>query len=293
MDESSSTPNSSSDQQTLPAAIRAVRRQESQPEVVLRIEPDGRYLRLARNVGQPLSFMMNYSDAKRVQNNRGGFDGEIDPRHELFVTGTEENEKVTNRDRYSVLDFLKELDRKITYIPDWGWVSKQQDEQRRIKVIGRYVERVEWLHFQVKNLGLPVQIRPLAKGLNSKHFRESVEGFRRLGLDEVAIYGVQTPSNRELVTRTEQAISVLDPVSVMLIGRGVPRQLRDFPRRVDAIASWRAWTNACNLSADYYSEFKLNMWIQQNLHTLKRGHEQVQTGIDQFDSAVSEVTADG
>lgn len=293
MNESSNTPDTCSDQQTLPEVIRAARRRNSRPEVILRIEPDGRYLRFARKVDRPLSFMVNHSDARRVLDNRGGFDGVIDRRHKLYVTATEKNKVVANRDRWTVFDFLAEFDREVTYTPDWGWVSKAQEDPRRLKAIGRYVDRVEWLSVKIEEHGLPVTLRPLLKGLNAEHFRESVARYRRLDINEVAIYGVETPSNRELVTRTEQAILALDLVSVMVIGRGSPRQVAAFPRRVNAIASWRNWMDASNFSADYYSKFNLLMWIQRNRHALQQGHEVVQTDLNLFDGAEEEVTADG
>lgn len=261
-------------------------------DVVYRIEPHGRYLRCIQD-RTIQHVMVNLSDAVRVVENRGGFDQILGPDHTLTITGTEDDEVVLNRSRYDVVDFYAQIDRPVQVIPDWAWAYEGTDATLLEKGIDRYWGRFEWLYTEAqKRDDLDhVEFRPLAKGLGADHYKRAVETYDRLGINKIAIYGAQTPSLKKLTARTEQAVSVFDPESLMVIGRAAPQDVVQFPKQVDAVAGLRNWKKACNLTADGYSQSDLTMWHLKVKKALLTGSTDLQTGLGEH--FPQEVKTDG
>jgi len=263
-------------------------------EVILRWDPHGKFIRF--NEGNQLvkHLMVNYSKAKRVFENRSGrFDSLIEPHQTLTITGTENDLKNLNRSRWSVIEFFEDIECEFRYVIDWSWVyKKKMSLAERRESIKDYTQRVEWFYEKAEELGLNhVEFIPLAKGLHEGHFAEQKEMFERLGIRRFAIYGTQTRSLSRLVNRVDQAIGVLNPEGVLVIGRQAPEDVAEFPELVDGVAGYWNWKESCNLTADGYSSEDFAKWFNKVKTALRTERTGRQIGLS---SAIrKEVRSDG
>lgn len=273
-------------QQTLDNALAST---ESRNEVILRWDPHGKFLRF--NDGNQLveHLMVNYSKAKRAHENRdGGLNGILEPHQTLTIAGTEDDEKTLARGRYDVVDFLADIDREVRYVPDYGWTYSGMRPDDLYNIVDTYVDRVEWLYEEAAAMGLDhVEFIPLAKGLNTEHYRWAAETYQQLGVDRIAMYGVQTRSMPTFVRRVEQAANVFDPTGILVIGKQSPNDVADLPALVDGVAGLWNWKEACNLTADGYSSEYFTTWFYNVKDALRTGHTTAQTGLP------TEVRTDG
>ena len=256
--------------------------QPDRPEVIFRIEPHGKYLRCIHENRITEQVMINYTPARGVIDNRGGFENILEPYQTLTISGTEKDELTLKRSRYNVIDLFIDSDRSFRYVPDWSWVYGTSSAA--LNAVDRYVERVEWLYEEAESLGLlnKVEFIPLVKGINPSHFERAIETYQQLGIERVAVYVAQTRSFPEIRTRIGQVISTNDPKGVLVIGRGAPREVSQLPDRVDGIASLRNWKKKASLTASGYSTDKLKMWKYNNEKALTSGSTDVQTGLNSF-----------
>lgn len=256
--------------------------QPARTEVIFRIEPHGKYLRCVHENQITEQVMINYTPARGVIDNRGGFKNILEPYQTLTISGTEKDELTLNRSRYDVIDLFIDSDRSFRYVPDWSWVYGTSSAA--LDAVDRYVGRVEWLYEEAESLGLldKVEFIPLVKGVNPSHFERAIETYQQLGINRVAVYVAQTRSFPEIKTRVGQVISTNDPEGVLVIGRGAPHEISQLPDRVDGIASLRNWKKEANLTASGYSPEKLRMWKYKNEIALASGSTDVQTGLNSF-----------
>lgn len=263
-------------------------------EVILRWDPHGKFLRF--NQGNQLvhHLMVNYSKGKRAFKNRSGrFDALLEPHQTLTITGTEDDLDTLERPVWGVLDFFEEIEREFRYVPDWSWVyNKKMTPAERRESLDDYTTRIDELYEGAETLGLDhVEFIPLAKGLHDGHFAELVETFDRWDVDRIAIYGSQTRKLQRLVNRIDQAIDVLDPEGVLVIGRQAPEDVEDLPDRVDGVAGYWNWKEACNLTADGYSSEDFTTWFQKVKNALRTERTGRQIGLNSVRR--EEVRSDG
>lgn len=261
-------------------------------EVILRWDPHGKFLRF--NDGNLLvqHLMANYSKAKRAFRRFQGFDAVLEPHQTLTITGTERDGITVNRPRWDVIDFFEEIDREFRYVIDWGWVYPNMPDSNKRKIIDRYVDRVEWFYEKVEELGLDhVELIPLGKGLHRGHYERAKEVYNQLGVTRIGMYGVQTPSLPKFIWRTEQAIETFDPEGVLVIGKQSPNEVGQLPERVDGVAGFWNWKQACNLTADGYSSEGLVTWFYNVKNELQNGRTYRQIGLDT--ALQQEVRTDG
>lgn len=251
-------------------------------EILFRWNPHGKFLRF--NDGNQLvqHLMVNYSEAKQYfQNQDGGFDEILEPHQTLTITGTEQDEDTVTRPRWDVIDFFADIDREVRYVVDWGWVYPKMPFENQQAIIDRYVDRVKWFYEKKAELGLDhVELIPLGKGLHRDHYLRAVEVYDQLGVERIGMYGVQTPSLKTFVWRTEQAIEVFDPEGVLVIGKQSPDDVAQLPDRVDGVAGLRNWKQACNLTADGYSSEGLATWYYNIKEKLRNGRTNRQIGLN-------------
>lgn len=238
--------------------------------------------------------MVNYSKAKTAFKNRSGrFDALLESHQTLTITGTEADLDTLERPVWDVLDFFKEIERELRYIPDWSWVyNKKMTSIERRESLSDYTTRIDELYEGAETIGLDhVEFIPLAKGLHDGHFAELVETFDRWEVSRIAIYGSQTRSLSRLITRIDQAIDVLDPEGVLVIGRQAPEDVAKFPDLVDGVAGYWNWKEACNLTADGYSAEDFTSWFHKVKNAVQTERTTRQIGLN---SATSEgVRTDG
>lgn len=250
--------------------------EDQRHEVYLRVElSDRRYENVLDGNQLITHVMVSQSDARRVVDNRGGFGGILEDHHQLTVVGCEKDEIVIERGRYDDLDLMMDIEREFQFVPEFIWLYGTMDDSKQEAAINGYTERFEWLYNQKEDHGLNhVTLTPLAKGLNREHFKQYRDLYNRLGINRYAIYGVQTPSTKELAERIDISTSVLDPDGVLVIGRGSPNDIRKLPSRVDGVAGLRYWKKECNLTADGYSSERLAMWFDKVKRALRKENEQ-------------------
>lgn len=226
--------------------------------------------------------MVNYSEAKRYFENRDGeFDEILEPHQTLTITGTEDDEDTVDRPRWDAIDFFTDIDRKFRYVLDWGWVYPNMPSSNQQDIIDRYVDRVKWFYEKTEELGLNhVKLIPLGKGLHREHHLRAAEVYEQLGVERIGMYGVQTPSLKKFIWRTEQAIDVFDPEGVLVIGKQSPDEVAQLPDRVDGVAGLRNWKQACNLTADGYSSEGLARWYYNIKEKLRNGRTNRQIGLN-------------
>lgn len=263
-------------------------------EVILRLDPHGKFLRF--NEGNQLvrHLMVNYSKAKRAFKNRSGrFDALLELHQTLTITGTEDDLDTLERPVWDVLDFFEEIECEFRYIPDWSWVyNKKMTPEERRESLDDYTTRIDELYEGAESIGLDhVEFIPLAKGLHDGHFAELVETFDRWEVDRIAIYGTQTRSLQRLVNRIDQAIDVLDPESVLVIGRQAPGDVEVLPDQVDSVAGYWNWKEACNLTADGYSSEDFTTWFHKVKDALQTERASRQIGLNS--ATRKEVRSDG
>lgn len=238
--------------------------------------------------------MVNYSKAKTAFENREGrLDALLEPHQTLTITGTEGDLDTLERPVWDVLDFFAGIERECRYVPDWSWVykTKMSPDERR-ESIDDYTTRLDKLYEEAENIGLDhVEFIPLAKGLHDNHFVELIETFERWSVDRIAIYGSQTRSLHKLVTRVDQAIDVLDPAGVLVIGRQAPGDVAKLPPLVDGVAGYRNWMNACDLTASGYSSENFTTWFYKVKNALRTDRPSRQIGLTS--AARTEVSTDG
>lgn len=237
--------------------------------------------------------MVNYSKAKRAfENRKDGFDSILEPHQTLTITGTEDDRDTLDRSRYEAIDLLAEIEREIRYVPDYGWAYPNMPDENIQEIIDRYVDRVEWFFEEKERLGLDhIELIPLGKGINRDHFLQALDTFQELDVERIAMYGVQTPSLKRFVWRVDQAIDVFDPDGILAIGKQSPREVRRLPERVDGVAGYWNWTQACNLTADGYSSEDFATWYYKVKDALQNGRTDRQIALDT--SYKTEVRTDG
>jgi hypothetical protein len=237
--------------------------------------------------------MANYSKARRAFHTReGGFGEILEPHQTLTITGTEADAKTVARSRWDPIRLFQEMTRPCRYIIDWGWVYSGMPADNQREMIDEYVDRVEWLYQKRAELGLDhVEFFPLAKGLRRSHYEQAAETYDQLGIDRVGFYAAQTRSLEKIIRRIEQVIEVLDPEGILVIGRQAPDDVAALPQRVDGVAGFWSWKQACNLTADGYSSEDFVQWFRQVKQALKsdRPHRQTSLGM----RTDTEVTSDG
>jgi hypothetical protein len=191
-----------------------------------------------------------------------------------------------------VLDFFEEIEREFRYIPDWSWIyNENMSPTEHRESLDDYTTRLDELYEGAETIGLDhVEFIPLAKGLHDGHFAELVETFERWDVDRFAIYGTQTRSLDRLVNRVDQAIDVLNPEGVLVIGRQAPEDVAEFPDLVDGVAGFWNWKKACNLTADGYSSEDFATWFHKVKNALRTERTGRQIGLN---SATQEVRSDG
>lgn len=278
-------------QQTLDDSLASV---VARNEVILRWDPHGKFLRF--NEGNQLvkHLMVNYSKAKKAFKNRSGrFDALLESHQTLTITGTEDDLDTLERPVWDVLDFFEEIERELRYIPDWSWVyKKKMTPSDRRESLDDYTTRIDELYEGAETIGLDhVEFIPLAKGLHDGHFIKLVETFDRWDVDRIAIYVAQTGSLTRLVNRIDQAIDVLDPEGVLVIGRQSPEDVAKLPDRVDGVAGYWNWKEACNLTADGYSSEDFAIWFHKVKNALQRERTGRQIGFNSVHG--KEVRSDG
>lgn len=119
---------------------------------------------------------------------------------------------------------------------------------------------------QAKRERLPLdhaEFIPLAKGLHAEHYEQAKDVYDKLGVNRVAVYAVQTPKLDTLIWRIEQVIDVHDPDGILVIGRQSPDDVAQLPDRVDEVAGYWNWKNACNLTAEGYSSEEFVKWFHK------------------------------
>jgi len=262
-------------------------------EVILRWDPHGKFIRF--NDGNRLvsHLMVNYSKAKTAFENRTGrFDALLEPHQTLTITGTESDLDTLDRPVWEVLDFFEEIEREFRYIPDWSWIyNENMSPTEHRESLDDYTTRLDELYEGAETIGLDhVEFIPLAKGLHDGHFAELVKTFERWDVDRFAIYGTQTRSLDRLVNRVDQAIDVLNPEGVLVIGRQAPEDVAEFPDLVDGVAGFWNWKKACNLTADGYSSEDFATWFHKVKNALRTERTGRQIGLN---SATQEVRSDG
>jgi len=263
-------------------------------EVILRWDPHGKFIRFNEDNQLVKHLMLNYSKAKRAFENRSGrFDNLLEPHQTLTITGTENDLKNLNRSRWSVIEFFENIEREFRYVIDWSWVyKKKMSPAERRESIGDYTQRVEWFYEKREEIGLShVEFIPLAKGLHEEHFSELQDTFERLNIDRFAIYGTQTRSLSRLVNRVDQAIDVLDPSGVLVIGRQAPEDVAEFPDTVDGVAGYWNWKETCNLTAEGYSSEDFVRWFNKVKSALRTERTGRQVGLTS--ASRKEVKSDG
>jgi len=263
-------------------------------EVILRWDPHGKFIQF--NDGNRLvsHLMVNYSKAKTAFENRTGrFDALLEPHQTLTITGTESDLDTLERPVWDVLDFFEEIEREFRYVPDWSWIyDKNMSPTERRESLDDYTTRLDELYEGAEIIGLDhVEFIPLAKGLHDGHFAELVETFERWEVDRFAIYGTQTRSLDSLVNRVDQAIDVLDPEGVLVIGRQAPEDVAEFPDLVDGVAGYWNWKEACNLTADGYSSEDFATWFHKVKNALRTERTGRQIGLNS--ATQKEVRSDG
>lgn len=262
-------------------------------EVILRWDPHGKFIRF--NEGNKLvqHLMVNYSKAKRTHENRdGGIGSLLQPHQTLTITGTESDEKTSNRSRYEVFDFLAELGVNVRYVPDYGWTYSNMPDGDLELMVDCYIDRVNWLYEQINEEELDhIELIPLAKGLHRDHYQRAVEIYEKHDIDRIAMYGVQTPNIKKFVRRVEQAINVIDPEGVLVIGKQSPEDVRRLPDRVDGTAGFWNWKTACNLTKDGYSSEALEQWHHKISRATRNGRTTQQ--IDLQTASKQEVESNG
>lgn len=268
-------------------------RYQQRNEVILRWDPHGKFIRF--NEGNELvqHLMVNYSKAKRAHENRdSGISSLLQPHQTLTITGTESDEKTCNRSRYEVFDFLADLDVNVRYVPDYGWAYSIMPDEKLEPMVNRYIDRVDWLYEQINEEQLDhVELIPLAKGLHRSHYQQAVEIYEKHDVDRIAMYGVQTPSIKKFVRRVEQAINVIDPEGVLVIGKQSPDDVRRLPDRVDGTAGFWNWKTTCNLTKDGYSSEALAQWHHEISRATRNGRTTQQ--IDLKTASQLEVESNG
>lgn len=225
--------------------------------------------------------MVNYSKAKQAFENRdGGFDEILESHQTLTITGTEADKETVDRPRWEAIDFFADINRDFRYVLDWGWVYPNMPRSNQQGIIDRYVDRVEWFYSKKEELGLNhVELIPLGKGLHKEHYLRAAETYDQLGVERIGMYGVQTPSLKKFIWRTEQAIDVFDPGGVLVIGKQSPNEVAQLPDRVDGVAGFWNWKDACNLTADGYSPEGLATWYYNLKEKLRTGRTNRQIGL--------------
>jgi len=263
-------------------------------EVILRWDPHGKFIRFNEGNHLVKHLMVNYSKAKTAFRNRSGqFHSLIEPHQTLTITGTEADLVTLERPVWDVLDLFEEIEHGFRYIPDWSWVyNKKMTSVGRRESLKDYTNRIDELYERAESIGLDhVEFIPLAKGLHDGHFAELVETFDRWDLNRIAIYGSQTRSLSRLVTRIDQAIDMLNPEGVLVIGRQAPVEVAEFPDLVDGVAGYWNWKETCNLTASGYSSEEFVTWFQKVKNALRTERTTRQIGLT---SAISEgVRTDG
>jgi len=251
-------------------------------EVILRWDPHGKFLRFNEGNQIVQHLMVNYSKAKRYfENHDGEFDEILEPHQTLTITGTEDDEDTVDRPRWDAIDFLAGIDCEFRYVLDWGWVYPNMPSSNQQDIIDRYVDRVKWFYEKKEELGLDhVELIPLGKGLHREHYLRAVEVYEQLGVERIGMYGVQTPSLKKFIWRTEQAIDVFDPEGVLVIGKQSPNEVAQLPDRVDGVAGFWAWKQACNLTAGGYSSEGLATWYYNTKEKLRNGRTNRQIGLN-------------
>ncbi|WP_323677870.1 hypothetical protein [Halorubellus sp. PRR65] len=255
---------------------------ERRSEVILRWDPHGKFLRFNKGNQLVQHLMVNYSKAKRAFENRdSGFESILEPHQTLTITGTESDEKTLRRSRFEAIDFLADIDREVRYIPDYGWIYPSMGRVDQENMISHYVDRVKWFHDRMEARSLShVELIPLAKGLRREHYVQAADVFEDIGVDRIGMYGVQTPSLKKFVRRTESAIDVFDPGGILVIGKQSPPDVGQLPMRVDGVAGFWNWTQACNLTKDGYSSEELAKWHYKVKQKLRNGRTNRQVGLN-------------
>lgn len=227
--------------------------------------------------------MVNYSKAKRALKGRPDrINDLLEPHQTLTITGTEADLDTLERPVWDVLDFFEDIEREFRYIPDWSWIyNKKMTPTGRRESLDDYTTRIDELYEGAETIGLDhVEFIPLAKGLHDRHFAELVETFDRWNVDRFAIYGTQTRRLQRLINRIDQAIDVLDPESVLVIGRQAPKDVEDLPDRVNGVAGYWNWKETCNLTASGYSSENLARWFYKVKNALRTERHSIQIGLD-------------
>lgn len=266
---------------------------EDRNEVIFRWDPHGKFLRFSEGNRLTRHLMPNYSKAKRAfENRKNGLDGILEPYQTLTISGTEADSKTVDRSRFEVIDFFGEVNREFRYVIDGGWVYPNMPASNQTDMVDWYVNLVEWLYDQKEIYGLDhVELIPLAKGLYRSHYEQAEETYRKLGVDRIGIYAAQTRRLKTIISRSEQAIDVFDPRGVLVIGRQSPTDVAQLPDRVDGVAGFWNWKQACDLTADGYSSEDLAIWYNKIKEALQKERTGRQIGLKS--SYHQEVKADG
>jgi hypothetical protein len=259
-------------------------RRGSDTKVCFRFKPDRRYENVLSENRHTEYPMINQTDAETVLNRQRGFEGILEPYHNLLITGTEKDEIVKGRSVYGDLDLLARLDRSVTFIPDYSWVYEEgMTDEKQLEAVRYYLDRLERLCERIDRECLThVTVLPLAKGTKREHFEEMSETFERLGFDRYAFYAVQTRSLPRLIKEIRVSVTVLDPEEILVIGRGSPSEVAKLPSRVNGIASLRYWKDYVNLNSDGYSEPRLIEWRRMIRESLEDGRVGAQSRFSNF-----------
>lgn len=166
----------------------------------------------------------------------------------LVLTETENDEILLERTQRDVWRLLERMQPAI-FIPDTGMVYREDSLAEQHNGVVAYRNRLEKITRHVRAEGWMIRVLPLLKGLRELHFELLCDTFERFGFDNAAFYGAPYASQHvgnaigDLVRHLDEAITVLDPAEVFVLGQHGVNNFARLPSRVTAAAGLRQFAH--------------------------------------------------
>lgn len=215
--------------------------------------------------------VLNVSHALALLQTHGNIRSLLGSDCTLIVTETENDEILLERSQTEVWRLLEQIQPAI-FIPDTGMVYREDPRGVQRTGVIAYRNRLEKITGRVQSEGWRIRVLPLLKGMRQEHFELLRAVFAQFEFRDAAFYAAPYASRHvgnaigDLKDHLNNAITVLNPENILVLGQLGMHNLRQLPPRVTAAAGVRQF--AKDFRGTNLSPYTVRQWQSEREQAL-------------------------